>query len=105
MGTANRTTAVVRLYGHSRRLEGFHFSQQSPVGAWMLRAPTTYAASRPSHSTTLNRPIPQSSSAKKVRHSEFSEKFGILAKHHVSNDATENAWFLSNLICLPGNGP
>jgi hypothetical protein len=36
-----------------------------------------------------------------VRHCEFSEKFGILEKH----DATENAWFLSNLICLPGNGP
>jgi hypothetical protein len=28
-----------------------------------------------------------------------------LEKHHVSNDATENAWFLSNLICLPGNSP
>jgi hypothetical protein len=28
-----------------------------------------------------------------------------LEKHHVSNDATENAWFLSNLICLPGYGP
>jgi hypothetical protein len=28
-----------------------------------------------------------------------------LEKHHVSNDATENAWLLSNLICLPGNGP
>jgi hypothetical protein len=28
-----------------------------------------------------------------------------LEKHHVSNDATENASFLSNLICLPGNGP
>jgi hypothetical protein len=37
--------------------------------------------------------------------SEFSEKFGILEKNHVSNDATENAWFLSNLICLQGNGP
>jgi hypothetical protein len=42
---------------------------------------------------------------KVVRHCEFSEKFGILEKHHVSNDATENARFLSNLICLPGNGP
>jgi hypothetical protein len=59
-----------------------------------------------SHGTTSGRPIPQSSSAKKVvRHCEFSEKFGILEKHHVSNDATENAWFLSDLICLPGNGP
>jgi hypothetical protein len=38
------------------------------------------------------------------RHCEFSEKFGILEKHHVSNDAIENAWFLSNLKCLPGNG-
>jgi hypothetical protein len=35
----------------------------------------------------------------------FLNFFGILKKHHVSNDATENAWFLSNLICLPGNGP
>jgi hypothetical protein len=26
-----------------------------------------------------------------------------LEKHHVSNGATENAWFLSNLICLVGN--
>jgi hypothetical protein len=30
---------------------------------------------------------------KVVRHCEFSEKFGILKKHHVSNDATRNAWF------------
>jgi hypothetical protein len=53
------------------------------------------------------RPIPRSSSVKKVvRHCTFfPEKFGILEKHHVSNDATENAWFLSNLIYLPGNGP
>jgi hypothetical protein len=42
-------------------------------------------------------PFFQSSSAKKVvRHSEFSEKFGILEKHHVSDDATENAWSLKN---------
>jgi hypothetical protein len=34
---------------------------------------------------------------KVVRHCAFSEKFGILEKHHISNDATENAWFLSNL--------
>jgi hypothetical protein len=42
---------------------------------------------------------------KVVIHCEFSEKFGILEKNHVSNDATENAWILSNLICLPGNSP
>jgi hypothetical protein len=41
---------------------------------------------------------------KVVRHCEFSEKFGILEKHHVSNNATKNAWFLNNLICLSGNG-
>jgi hypothetical protein len=57
------------------------------------------------HGTTSDRAIPKSSSAiKVVRHGEFSEKFGILEKHHVSNDATENAWFLSSFICLPGNG-
>jgi hypothetical protein len=72
----------------------------------MLAAPTIYAAARSPHGTTLDRPISESSSTKKVvRQCEFSEKFGILEKHHVSNDATENAWFLSNLICLPGNGP
>jgi hypothetical protein len=71
----------------------------------MLAAPTIYAAARSLHGTTSDRPIPQSSSAKKVvRHCEFSEKFGILKKHYVSNNATENAWFLSNLICLPKNG-
>jgi hypothetical protein len=37
---------------------------------------------------------------KVVRHIEFSEKFDILEKHHVTNNATKNAWFLSNLICL-----
>jgi hypothetical protein len=42
---------------------------------------------------------------KVVRLCEFSENFGILEKHHVSNDATENAWFVSNITCLPGNGP
>jgi hypothetical protein len=42
---------------------------------------------------------------KVVRRCEFSEKFGILEKHHVSNGATKYAWFLGNLICLPGNGP
>jgi hypothetical protein len=56
--------------------------------------------------TTSDRPIPQSSSAKKVvRHCKFSEKFGILEKHHFSNDATKNAWFQNNLICLSGKGP
>jgi hypothetical protein len=64
-----------------------------------------YAAARSPHGTTLDCLISQSSSAKKVvRYCEFSEKFGSLEKHHVSNNATENAWFLSNLICLPGNG-
>jgi hypothetical protein len=56
--------------------------------------------------TTSDCRTPQSSSARKiVRHCEFSEKLGILEKHHVSNDATKNVWFLSNLICLRGNGP
>jgi hypothetical protein len=106
MGTASCATAVVRQFGHFRRPDCFRFSQRSLAGAWMLTAPSIYAAARSPHDTTLDRPIPQSSSAKKVvRHSEFSEKFGVLEKHHVSNDATENAWFLSNLICLPGNGP
>ena len=41
---------------------------------------------------------------KVVRHCEFSEKFGILEKHRVANNTTENAWFLGNLICLAGNG-
>jgi hypothetical protein len=72
----------------------------------MLVTPTIYAAERSPHDTTSDRPIPQSSSVKKVaRHCVFSEKFGILEKHHVSNDATENAWLLSNLICLPRDGP
>jgi hypothetical protein len=71
----------------------------------MLASPNIYAAARSPHGTTSDRPIPQSSSVKKkkaVRHCEFSEKFGILEKH-VSNDATENAWFLSILICLPSD--
>jgi hypothetical protein len=72
----------------------------------MLAAPITYATARSPHGTTSDRLISQSISAKKVvRHCEFSEKFGILEKHHVSNDATENALFLSSLKCLPGNGP
>jgi hypothetical protein len=91
---------------HFRRPDGFRFSQLSPAGAWMLAAPTIYAAERSPHGTTSDRPIPQSNSTKiVVRHCEFSEKFEILEKHHVSNDATENAWFMSNLACLPGNGP
>jgi hypothetical protein len=72
----------------------------------MLVAPTIYAAARLPHGTISDRPISQSSFAKKVvKHCEFSEKFGILEKHHLSNDAAENAWFLSNLIFLPGNDP
>jgi hypothetical protein len=106
MGTASRVAAVVQQYGHFRRPDGFRFSQRSLADAWMLAAPTIYAAARSPRGTTSDRPIPQSSSTKKVvRHCEFSEKFGTLEKHHVSNDATENAWFLSNLICLLGNGP
>jgi hypothetical protein len=102
MGTASGVAAVVRQYGHFRNPAGFHFSQRSPAGAWMLAAPTIYAAARSPH---LDRPIPKRSFAKKVvRHCKFSEKFEILEKY-VSNNATENAWFLSNLICLPGNGP
>jgi hypothetical protein len=105
MGTASRAAAVVHQPIISDARTASAFSQRSPAGAWMLAAPTIYAAARSPHGTTSDRPIPQSSSAKKVvTHSEFSEKFGILEKHHVSNDATENAWFLSNLICLPGNG-
>jgi hypothetical protein len=105
MGTVSRAVVVVHQYGHFRLPYDFRFTQQSPAGAWMLTAPTIYAAARSPHGITSDRPIPQSSSAKKVvRHCEFSEKFGISEKHHVTNDATENAWFLSNLICLPGNG-
>jgi hypothetical protein len=102
MGTASRAAAVVHQYSHFRRQDDFLFSQRSPAGAWMLAAPSIYATARSPHGTTSDRPIPQTSSAKKVvRHCEFSEKFGIMEKHHVSNDATENAWFM----CLPGNGP
>jgi hypothetical protein len=72
----------------------------------MLAAPTIYATARSPHGTTSDRPIPQSSSVEKVvRHCEFSEKFKISEIRHVSNGATENAWCLSNLICLAGNGP
>jgi hypothetical protein len=89
MGTASRAAAVLHQYGHFRRPDGFRFSQRLPAGAWMLAAPTIYAAARSPHGTTSDRPISQSNSAKKVvRHCEFSEKFGILEKHHVSNDAT-----------------
>jgi hypothetical protein len=107
MGTASRAAAVVHQYGHFRRPDGFRFSQRSPAGAWMLAAPTIYAAARSPHGTTSDHLIPQSSSVKKVvRHCEFSEKFGIWRNIMIfSNDATENAWFLSILICLPGSGP
>jgi hypothetical protein len=78
MGTTSRAAAVVHQYGHFRHPDGFRFSQLSPAGAWMLAAPTVYAAARSPHGTTSDRPIPQSSSAKKVvRHCEFSKKFGI----------------------------
>jgi hypothetical protein len=51
---------------------------------------TLYAAALSPQSTTLYCLIPQRSSAKKVvRHFEFSEKFGILEKHRVSNGATK----------------
>jgi hypothetical protein len=66
MGTASREAAVVHQYGHFRRPDGFSFSQRSPAGAWMLAAPTLYAAARSPHDTTSGRPIPQSSSVKKV---------------------------------------
>jgi hypothetical protein len=94
METASRAAAVVRHYGHFRCPDGFRYSQRSLAGAWMLAAPTIYATARSPHGTTSDRPIPQSSYPKKVvRHCEFSEKFGILEKNHVSNDATENACF------------
>jgi hypothetical protein len=105
MGTASRAAVVVHQYGHFRRPDDFRFSQRSPAGTWMLAASTIYATARSPHGTTSDRPIPQSSSAKKVvRHCEFSKKFGNLEKHHESNDATEIAWFQSNIICLPRNG-
>jgi hypothetical protein len=67
-------------------------------------APTLNAAARSPLGTTLDRPITQSSSAKKVvRRRKFSGKFGIW--RILSNDATENASFLSNLVSLPGNCP
>jgi hypothetical protein len=72
----------------------------------MLAASTIYQAARSPHGTPSDRPIPQSSSAKKLSDIvNFLKKFGILEKHHVSNDANENAWFLSNFLRLPGNGP
>jgi hypothetical protein len=66
MGTASRAAAVVRQYGHFRCPDDFRFSQRSPAVAWMLAAPTTYAAARSAHGTTFNHPIPQSISAKKL---------------------------------------
>jgi hypothetical protein len=35
----------------------------------------------------------------------FLKSLKLWEKHHVSNDGTENAWFLSNLKCMPANGP
>jgi hypothetical protein len=82
MGTASRAAAVVCQYDHFRCPHCFRFSQRSPAGAWLLAPRTIYAAARSPHGTTLDRPISQSSFAKKViRHCEFSEKFGILEKH------------------------
>jgi hypothetical protein len=66
METASRAVAVVHQYGHFRRPDAFRFSQRSPAGAWMLAAPTVYAAARSPHGTSSDRPIPQSSSAKKL---------------------------------------
>jgi hypothetical protein len=67
MGTASRAAAVVHQYGHFRRTDhGLPlFSTVAGPGAWMLAAPTIYAAARSPHGTTLDRPIPQSSSVKK----------------------------------------
>jgi hypothetical protein len=77
MGTASRAATVVHQYGHFRR-----FSQRSPAGAWLLAPRTIYDAARSPHGTTLEHPISQNSSAKKViRNFEFSEKYGILEKH------------------------
>jgi hypothetical protein len=76
MGTASRAAAVVHQYGHFRRPDGFRFSQRSLTGAWMLAAPIIYAAARSTFGNTSDRPIPQSSSAKKVdnvRNCDFSE--------------------------------
>jgi hypothetical protein len=67
MGTASRAAAVVRHYSHFRRTDVFGFSQWSPAGAWMLAAPIIYAAAWSLNGTTSDRPIPQSSSAKKKR--------------------------------------
>jgi hypothetical protein len=75
MGTASRAAAVVRHYGHFRRPDGFSFSQRSPAGAWMLAAPTIYAAARSPHGTTSDRPIPQSSSAKKKKRLSYIVNF------------------------------
>jgi hypothetical protein len=66
MGTASRAAAVLRQCGHFRRPDGFRFSERSPAGCWMLAAPTIYAAARSPHGTIIDRPIPQSSSAKKL---------------------------------------
>jgi hypothetical protein len=44
------------------------FSQRSPAGAWMLAAPTIYAAARSLHGTTSDRLIPQRNFAAKSCH-------------------------------------
>jgi hypothetical protein len=102
MGSASRAAAVVHQVISDARAASAFLKGHRPV-PWMLTALTTciYVASQSPHGTASDRPIPQSS----YTDTEFSEKFGILEKQHVSNDATENAWFLNNLICLPGNGP
>jgi hypothetical protein len=94
--------------GHFRHPDSFRFSQRSPAGGWMLAAPTIYAAALSPHGTTSDRPIPQSSSAKKL--SDIvnflkSLKFWRNIMYQIMQ-FTENARFLSNLyMCVPGNGP
>ena len=74
----------------------------STVTGRCLAARTIYAAVRSPHGTILDRPISQSSSAKKViRHCEFSEKFGILEKHQYQMMQLKMHGFLA----MPGNGP
>jgi hypothetical protein len=71
MGTASRAAAVVLQYGHFRHPDGFNFSQRSPTGAWILAAPTIYAAARSAHSTT-------SESPKQFREKKFSDIVNFL---------------------------
>jgi hypothetical protein len=86
MGTASRAAAVcapVRSFPMPGGLPLFSTVTGRCLDA---RSSHIYAAARSPHDTTSDRPIPQSSSAKKVvRHCEFSEKFGILEKIRVSN--------------------